>query len=51
MLPATTGSASAAAVTFGLGEETAVDQVLVTWPDATTTSLSDIPAGAVTVRR
>ncbi len=51
MLPATTGSASAATVTFGLGEETAVDQLVVTWPDATTTTLREVPAGAVTVAR
>lgn len=51
MLPATTGSASAPAVTIGLGEESMVDVLTVTWPDGTATTLEDVPAGAVRVAR
>lgn len=51
MLPATTGSANAAAVTFGLGDELGVDTLVVTWPDGTQTTLTDVPAGSVTVTR
>ena len=49
MLPATTGSASAPAV-IGLGEESIVDALTVTWPDGTVT-LEDVPAGTVRVTR
>ena len=51
MLPATTGSASAPAVTIGLGEESVVDVLTVTWPDGTVTTLEDVPAGTVRVTR
>ena len=51
MLPATTGSASAAAVVMGLGDTPAAESVQVTWPDGTTTTLTEVPAGPLHVAR
>jgi len=51
MLPAGTGSASAAVVEFGLGDEPLVDSLTVTWPDGSSVVQTDVPAGALHLTR
>jgi hypothetical protein len=42
-------SASDSALHFGLGEATTVDQVVVRWPDGTTSRYNDLPADATLI--
>ena len=51
MLPATTSSASSASVSVGLGNATVADSVRVVWPDGSSQSVSDVPAGALHLSR
>src|SRR5262249_7176936 len=44
-------SASDVALHFGLGEATVIDQVIVHWPDGTTSRYNDLPPDAALILR